>query len=61
MSNDILLEEVRTSALSVAEGGLREKPGGGAGVLKDEAGGGEMVAWAAAAAAAGEEADREKF
>lgn len=42
MSNDILLEELRLSVLSAAEGGLREKPGGG--LLKDEAGGGDVLA-----------------
>lgn len=43
VSNDILLEELRLSALSAAEGGLREKPGG-AGLVNDKAGGGEELA-----------------
>lgn len=43
VSNDILLEELRLSALSAAEGGLRERPGGG-GLVNDGAVGGEVLA-----------------
>ncbi len=43
MSNDILLDELRLSALIAAEGGLRGKPSG-AGLLNDEAVGGETLA-----------------
>ena len=42
VSNDILLEELRLSALSAAEGGLREKPGGG--LLNEGTDGGEVLA-----------------
>lgn len=50
VSNDILLEELRLSALRAAEGGLRGKPGGG--LLS---GGGEVLAWAVSAVAAEDE------
>ena len=43
VSNDILLDELRLSALRAAEGGLSEKPTC-AGVLNDDAGGGEVLA-----------------
>ena len=42
VSKDILLDELRLSALNAAAGGLREEPG--AGVLSDGAAVGEVVA-----------------
>lgn len=47
VSNDILLDELRLSALRAAEGGLREKPSGGGLLNEEAAGGGEVLAWAA--------------